>query len=235
MSNTAGLHAIFFLLSELVQTDIEDNIDQSQIVAIIFILTEAKISSFKFSVEGISNVFYIREDTFQSFADSGTPLILWTSIISIQRAIYKMVNNTRMGQVLKANQTIFLHPLGWEYIKQHLTAGMVNRYINTDGRRTERVIQPGLLKESVASISRLQIIIISSQEGMRLVRNLFWRYSGIGTRCKYPKKGAPVIPVLLGTNLNIMEILKLRYSSDHWELKVSCSYRTEIAGVNTTW
>jgi len=64
MSNTAGLHAIFFLLSELVQTDIEDNIDQSQIVAIIFILTEAKISSFKFSVEGISNVFIFAKTHF---------------------------------------------------------------------------------------------------------------------------------------------------------------------------
>ena len=57
MSNREGLHAIFFLLSELVQTDEEDNVDQSHIVAIIFILTVAKLSSFKYSVEGISNVF----------------------------------------------------------------------------------------------------------------------------------------------------------------------------------
>jgi hypothetical protein len=235
MSNREGLHAIFFLLSELVQTDEEDNVDQSHIVAIIFILTVAKLSSFNYSVEGISNVYYIREETFQSFAVSGLPLILWTSIISIQRAIYKMVNNTRMGQVLKANQTLFLHPLGWEYVKQQLTAGIVNRYIDTDGRRTERVIQPGLLKESVARISRIQSIIISTQEGMMLVKNLFGRYSGIGTRCKYPKKGAPAIPVLVGTNINIIELLKLKYSSDHWELKVSCSYRAEVAGVNTTW
>ena len=84
MSNREGLHAIFFLLSELVQTDEEDNVDQSHIVAIIFILTVAKLSSFNYSVEGISNVYYIREETFQSFAVSGLPLILWTSIISIQ-------------------------------------------------------------------------------------------------------------------------------------------------------
>ena len=90
-----------------------------------------------------------------------------------------------------------------------------------DGPRTECLIQPGLLKESVASISRLQSIIILTQEGLRQVKNRFRRYSGIGTRwkysktysgigtrCKYPKTGAPVILVMVRTNINIIEILK---------------------------
>jgi hypothetical protein len=51
-SNTAGLHSIFilFIEPELVPTDEEDNVLTTNIVAIIFVLTVAKILSFNYSV-----------------------------------------------------------------------------------------------------------------------------------------------------------------------------------------
>jgi hypothetical protein len=56
----AGLHAVFYHISELVQTEEEETIHVDQILDIIFVLTEQMISSFPFTVEGLSSCFFIR-------------------------------------------------------------------------------------------------------------------------------------------------------------------------------
>ncbi len=42
-----------------------------------------------------------------------------------------------------------MHPLGWTFIRQELTAEVVNPYQERSGLRTEHVLQPGLMKELI--------------------------------------------------------------------------------------
>ena len=58
--NRAGLYAIFYQISELVLTEQQEVIDVNQIIDIIYVLTEKIISSFPFTVEGVSSCFFIR-------------------------------------------------------------------------------------------------------------------------------------------------------------------------------
>jgi hypothetical protein len=146
-----------------------------------------------------------------------------------------MLNNGRLGQELRANAKIFCHPLAWRSISTKLIAGGFSVLTKRKGQRTEQVIQPGLLKESFSSKINLETITVDSPDGLRMLRGLFGRYSCVGTRSKFPRKGSPAEPVRNGTNMNFLSSLKFVYSPKHWELKLFSRYRSEVADISTTW
>jgi hypothetical protein len=200
------------------------------------------ISSHTYSVEGITNCFFIRHrraghnlepigEQFESLHISSISFIIMQSIREVQKSLYKMFNNCRIGQVLKTSAKIQMHPMGWMYIKEKLVAQGL-QLAQRLGNRTEKVILPELMKHSVKVKVHLEIIKITSSEEMRIVKGIFGRYCGIGSRRKYPKAGLPPEAITYGTNLNVFGgngILVFEYTGKYTELNLKCRYTTVTA------
>jgi hypothetical protein len=174
------------VIPELIRSENEDDIGEEDIEGIILILGMADLTSFRYTPEGISNCFFLRQrqDTLVYF--SSVSFILIESLRCIQQSLHSIFNTNRIGQVLKGFRRIWLSPIAWIYLTERLASlGVVT--LPRQGRRTKRIIGPEFVKQSNPITINIEKVRIPFH-GMGLLRSILGRYIGLGTRPKFPNQ-----------------------------------------------
>ena len=222
---------------ELRLTSNTTTILKASVVDIIFVLTTSEIENRILSISGMSHVYFIRFHVL----DSGiiTPLTRWTSfqvrsyrlevfssLIRVQEAIVKMLNNRRISQRMHATIGKIIVPRdSFHYIKTRTTTNQSFSYRQRIGNRVERKISANMRKESVRRRVSIQEIKSVGSEFIGVLMALFGNIVQYGSKTSHPRVGLTnVVHIHDDTILNILDGFKLLYVLEYEEVTIKISY-----------
>ena len=216
---------------------------KASVVDIIFVLTTSEIENRILSISGMSNVYFIRFRVL----DSGitTPLPVWisfqvrnyrlelfSSLIRIQEAIVRMLNNRRISQRTHCTVgKIFVPWDAFNYIKTKTSMTHQSfSYRQRIGKRVERKISSCMRKESVRRRVSIHEIKSLDSESIGVLKDLFGSIIEYGSRTGHPRVGIENgVHVHDDTVLNVLDGIKLVYVVDYEEITIRVSYRRVVS------
>jgi hypothetical protein len=232
-------------LEELCLTSEIVSVNKSSVLDVIFVLSPEDVEKDPVSLEGISNLFFIRFEVTDgaapqtmnwiSFRSCSLTSLLFFYICYIRDTMNALLNNTKLSQDNCATKTIKIPSFAFCYLKLSLLSRSINNtepvsFVHGEGTRIEREFSSTHSKSTRQVHIEKDTLTIQNEAAISIMLQIFGNVLRLGTRSKHPPLNSQTKDIVQDTALNIVELVRFTYNHRHEMLSIKIEYYRDSAG-----